>query len=148
MKCNIIVPQAFKKSNVTKAVNFNFPFYYSINDVFNDLSEKKCFQPKIIMDIIENDNELKVLAEIPGVDKENIDLIIDKDILILKGKKITEKEVEDGVYHMLERNYGYFSRSIRLPFEPTSHDIDVQSKDGVLTLSIKKHATENINERG
>ncbi|MDP4840810.1 MAG: Hsp20 family protein [Alphaproteobacteria bacterium] len=141
MKCHVITAREFEERKVAKAVNFDVPFSYTMNDIFNDFSKKEVFQPKVIVDISETDTELKIMIEMPFSDKEGVDVIADKDILILDEKKGSKQEnLEDDPLSEL------FRRSIRLPFFPKPHVVDVRSEEGVLILNIKKSPNKNIND--
>ena len=141
MKCHVITAREFEKRKVAKAVNFDVPFSYTMNDIFNESSKKEVFQPKVIVDISETDTELKIMIEMPSADKEGIDVIADKDILILDEKKGSKQENLEG-----DPLSELFRRSIRLPFPPRPHVVDVRSEEGVLILNIKKSLNKNIND--
>lgn len=141
MKCHVITAREFEERKVAKAVNFDVPFSYTMNDIFNDFSKKEVFQPKVIVDISETDTELKIMIEMPFSDKEGIDVIADKDILILDEKKGSKQENLEG-----DPLSELFRRSIRLPFSPKPHVVDVRSEEGVLILNIKKSLNKNIND--
>ena len=91
--------------------------------------------PKI--DLVETDTAIEVSAELPGVEQDDIDVTIVDDILTIKGEKKQEKEEKEKDYHLVERCYGSFQRSIRLPFAAKS-EADATFKNGVLKLKIKK----------
>ena len=69
------------------------------------------------LDVSETKNELVVKAEIPGMDPKDIDISLSNDILTIKGEKKQEKEEKEENYHFIERSYGAFARSVRLPGE-------------------------------
>lgn len=77
-------------------------------------------------------------AEIPGMDQKEIDISFANGILIIRGEKKQEKEEKEENYHMVERRYGVFSRSIRLPHEVQSDKIKANYKDGVLRITLPK----------
>lgn len=94
------------------------------------------FNPAI--DVTENDKEVRVRAELPGVDEKDIDISLDGDMLTVRGEK-REERVEDGERRrVVERSYGAFERTIQLPFTPQDQDIVAKFKDGVLTVKLRK----------
>lgn len=96
------------------------------------------FSPKI--DIAENDKEIKISAELPGMDEKDIDLSINKEMLTIKGEKKEEREDKGKDYYRMERSYGSFSRSIQLPAEIDTNKVDAKFKKGVLTVMLPKTA--------
>ena len=94
------------------------------------------WSPKV--DIIEREGDIRVKAEIPGVDVKDIDLKLEGRMLTIKGEKKSEKEEKEENYHRLERAYGYFNRSLELPAEVDPETVEAQFKKGVLTVVMKK----------
>jgi len=90
------------------------------------------------LDVAETKNELVVKAEVPGMDPKNIDISISDGVLTIKGEKKEEKEEKEADYHLVERSYGAFTRSIRLPAEAQSGKINASYKNGVLKLTLPK----------
>ena len=94
------------------------------------------WRPRI--NIEENDNNYEITAEIPGMSKEDIEIDLRGDILTLKGEKKIEEEKKDKNFHLCERCYGQFVRTIRLPENAEKDKIDAEYKDGILKLNIPK----------
>lgn len=92
------------------------------------------------VDVSETDKEIQVKAELPGVDEKNIDVQLHGDILTIRGEKSQEKEEKQKNYHLVERQYGSFARSLRLPFEPKDADVKASFKHGVLSVAVAKPA--------
>ena len=69
------------------------------------------------IDVSETDTELKIEAELPGIDEKDVEVVLSDGRLTIKGEKKQEKEEKKKDYHMVERSYGSFARSIALPFE-------------------------------
>jgi HSP20 family protein len=92
------------------------------------------FSPKI--DMAESDHNLRVTAELPGVDPEQVELSVDGDMLTIRGEKTEETREETDEKRLYERSYGAFARSVRLPFAPDPAAIEARFDKGVLTLSI------------
>ena len=91
-----------------------------------------------IVDLSETDDMYEVKAEIPGMNKSDIKVSVHDNILTLSGEKKKEEETKDKNYYRVERSYGKFERSFRLPAEVKAEEIKAKYKDGVLSVSIPK----------
>ena len=89
-------------------------------------------------DISETENEYMVTAELPGIDEKDIDVTLSDGVLTVKGQKKQEKEDNGENYHRVERSYGSFQRSFRIPEKVETETVDAAYKDGVLKLTLKK----------
>ena len=96
------------------------------------------FNPKV--DVTETDKDIKVRAELPGMDEKDVEVSLNKDTLTIRGEKKAEKEHEGKAYYRMERSYGSFSRTIPLPVEVDTDKIEAQLKKGVLTVTLPKSA--------
>jgi HSP20 family protein len=93
------------------------------------------------VDIRESEGELTISLEIPGVSPENIQLTTDNGVLTVSGEKVEErKEDQQRRYHLVERSYGSFSRSFRMPKNLDDSKIEATFEHGVLTVHIPKAA--------
>jgi HSP20 family protein len=92
------------------------------------------------VDIDETDKEMVVTAELPGVSDKDVEVSLAGDILTIKGEKKAEHEEKNGNATYMERRFGSFSRSLRLPFEVADEKVDARFKDGVLTIRLPKPA--------
>jgi HSP20 family protein len=90
------------------------------------------------VDIFENDNEVVVKAELPGMNAKDIDVRLENNILTLKGERHFEKETKEENYHRVEREYGTFSRSFALPTAVNGEKVSAEYKDGVLKIVLPK----------
>lgn len=114
------------------------------NNFFNEIASFPYSAPyndRILLpktDITENESEYHLEVELPGVTQDNIDLKIDSNILTIEGKKEQSTEKKDHNYHMQERYYGSFSRSISLPSNVDEEHIEANFKDGILSIKIPK----------
>ena len=91
-----------------------------------------------LLDLVETEKEYVIKAEIPGLDKKNIDVEIDNNTLILKGEKKFEKEEENEESYVCERCYGTFRREIALPENCNEGKIEGTYENGVLKLTLPK----------
>jgi HSP20 family protein len=90
------------------------------------------------VDIAEQENEYIVKMELPGVNKDDVKISLEANILTIKGEKKQEKEEKNKNLHRVERSYGSFQRSFTLPTTVKSDKIDAIFKDGVLSISLPK----------
>ena len=84
--------------------------------------------------------ELKVVAELPGVEEKDVAVELQGDALTIKGEKKAAEERQDGGYYLAERRYGTFLRTLRLPFAAEADKIQATFKNGVLTETVPKPA--------
>lgn len=93
--------------------------------------------PKV--DIVENDNDFVVHADLPGLDKKDITISVEDGVLTISGeKKLEKKDRKKGRYYYYERSYGSFCRSFALPENVDEKNIAANYKNGLLELTIKK----------
>ena len=90
------------------------------------------------LDVGETKNELVVKAEVPGMDAKDIDISLSDGMLTIKGEKKQEREEKEADYHLVERSYGAFTRSIQLPSEVQSDKISASYKNGILKITLPK----------
>jgi len=90
------------------------------------------------VDIEEDDNGYKFFVELPGMEKEDVNITLHQDILTIKGEKKFEKNDDSKNYHCYERRYGKFERSFRLNSDVLVDKIDANFKNGVLTVTLPK----------
>jgi len=90
------------------------------------------------LDVSETKNELVVKAEVPGMDPKDIDISLSDGVLTIKGEKKQEREEKEADYHLVERSYGSFTRSVQLPKEVQSQKINASYKDGILKVTLPK----------
>jgi HSP20 family protein len=90
------------------------------------------------LDVSETKGDLVVKAELPGIDPKDIDISVNEGVLTIKGEKRQEKEEKEEGYHLVERSYGSFTRSIRLPREIQNDKINASYKNGVLKITLPK----------
>jgi HSP20 family protein len=96
------------------------------------------FSPRV--DVTENDKEINISAELPGMDEKDIDVSLQNDMLTIKGEKSEEKEEKKKDYYRMERSYGSFSRTIPLPVEVETGKVEAKFKKGVLSITLPKTA--------
>ena len=93
-----------------------------------------------VINVAETKNAFEVTAELPGLDEKDIKVSLDSNQLVISGEKKEESTKEDKDWHVEERSFGSFYRSMSLPFEPEDGAADAHFDKGVLHLTIKKPA--------
>lgn len=96
-------------------------------------------------DIKETDNALFVQVELPGLAKEDIEVSLEANVLTVTGERRFTKNESKETYHRMERFYGKFSRSFRLPRNVDAGSVSASFADGLLTLELPK--TEEARPR-
>jgi HSP20 family protein len=101
------------------------------------------------MNVSETDKEVRVSAELPGVSEKDIDVSLHDDLLTIRGEKRFEEERGDEKenYHFVERSYGSFQRSLRLPFKADASQVQASFHNGVLTVTVPKSSQQQTAHR-
>jgi HSP20 family protein len=94
------------------------------------------FLPHI--DVVDTDKEIKVSAELPGMDEKDVEVSLTKEALSIRGEKKEEKEEKGKDYYRSERFYGSFSRTVPLPVQIDTGKVVATFKKGVLTVRLPK----------
>ena len=89
------------------------------------------------MDVFEEDGNLMIRAELPGVKQEDVDIPVHDRVLTISGQRREETETERGGYHVRERRRGAFSRSVMLPQDVDEDRIRARYEDGVLEVTVE-----------
>jgi HSP20 family protein len=90
------------------------------------------------LDVVENEKEILVTAELPGLKSEDVTVEVDNNVLTVRGVKKSEFEKKDAQYHIWERSYGSFQRMIPLPRTVKADAIEAKIENGVLSVVLPK----------
>lgn len=90
------------------------------------------------LDMHESEQELTIEAELPGVDRADLDVRLDGDVLTISGEKRSRRDDKQHNAHLSECSYGRFQRSVQLPFRPEGDDVKAEFEGGVLKLRVPK----------
>jgi HSP20 family protein len=111
-----------------------------LSPFFSEASTSREFAPSV--DVNETEKEITILAELPGMEPEEIDISLDRNALRLRGEKRADSEEKGKHYYRVERSYGSFQRVIPLPCEVDEDQIDATYKRGVLKVVLPKAKPE------
>lgn len=92
------------------------------------------------MDVTEDEKAIRIVAELPGVAENDIQVELNDDVLAIRGEK--RSQYEDAQHHIRERSYGVFSRAIQLPFAVDPNRLEASFANGVLTVTVPKEAAQ------
>ncbi len=96
----------------------------------------------LTVDVAEDENAYVVKASLPGVKPEEVEVTLQNNVLTLKGEAQADKEINEERYHVRERHYGRFMRSLTMPTNIKADMIEASHENGVLTVRLPK-AEEN-----
>jgi HSP20 family protein len=120
----------------------------SLRDAMNALFQESVLRPSsglsqgsavaLPLDVSENDNEFVVKASLPGVKPEDVQITVHGETLTIQGESRFEEEKKDERWHLRERRFGSFQRSVTLPTPVDSDKAQAAYEHGVLTLTLPK----------
>lgn len=90
------------------------------------------------VDITEDESSYHIVAELPDIPKESVKVTVENGVLTIRGERKWEKKTEKTKFHLMERSYGSFSRSFRLPEDASGDHVKARFKDGCLTVDLPK----------
>jgi HSP20 family protein len=150
MTLRSLIPSLGKK-RATARHDYNSPYglFHSdidrlFDDFFNDFEldifggRTGSFSPRV--EVSEDEKEIRVSAELPGLDEKDISVSITGDSLTLSGEKKEESESKDKGYFLKERSYGSFTRTIPLYSDIKTDMVEAHFKKGVLRIHLPKTA--------
>ncbi len=128
---------------MTQVVRFNRVRPATIFDEFERLFERPFSRPEtthwsIAIDVSETDEGYLVEASLPGIAVDDLEITLEDGVLTIEGEVETEEESEDVNYHVRERRYGKFGRSVRFPTMVNGDEVEANYKDGILSLNVPK----------
>jgi HSP20 family protein len=117
-----------------------FDLQSEINRLFTDslsgTSTPVVFAPAV--DVFEKDDKIVVKADLPGLNRDNLQVTVHEGVLTLRGSREEREEVKEENYTYVERTTGTFQRSIALPADVQTDKVSATYKDGVLTIEAPK----------
>jgi HSP20 family protein len=118
------------------------------NDLGTDLfTQQVTWMPAV--EVTENDKEILVTAELPGMTDKDVEISFEDDVLTISGEKKEEhrEERDDNRFYVWERSYGSFRRSFSLPGNVNAAQIAASFQNGILTVRLPKSETEKARGR-
>ncbi len=94
-----------------------------------------------VVDIVEDDTQYVITAELPGLSKDAIHVGVQDDVLTISGERQYEQEAKDKKFHRIERAHGSFSRSFTIPKNSDGEKVSAEFKDGMLQVHLPKTET-------
>jgi HSP20 family protein len=92
----------------------------------------------LALDVIENEDGYTVKASVPGINPDDLEITLEDNVLTIKGEVENDEEINQEQYHLRERRYGSFSRSVKFPVLVNSDAVAASYDKGVLSLNIPK----------
>ncbi|HOF05632.1 MAG TPA: Hsp20/alpha crystallin family protein [Syntrophales bacterium] len=122
--------------SIQREMNRLFDDFFRGADLMPARERLNRFVPSL--DVRENDKEVTIKAELPGMDEKDVELLVTENSLTLKGEKKEEKEDKGKDYYHMERSYGSFQRVIPLPEGIDINKVEAKFKKGVLSINLPK----------
>ena len=98
------------------------------------------------MDVSETEKAVEIVAELPGLEAKDVQLNPVDNLLTIRGEKKSEREEKQKDYHLVERSFGSFARSVQLPDGVTAEDVSAEIAKGVLKVTVKKPAPKQSKQ--
>jgi HSP20 family protein len=111
---------------------------------FSNINASRGVYP--LLDIKEDKSKYTIDIEIPGIEKKDLKISVKKDNLIIQGEKKEERKKEEESYLRVERSYGNFTRSVKLPTEINQSKITAKYNNGVVRIILPKKEKDNAKE--
>ena len=108
--------------------------------------EQTGVEGELAVDVYETTKDVVIKAPVAGIDPENLDITITDEMVMVKGERKEEKEVEQSAYHFQECYWGAFSRTVNLPVKVLADDAKADFKNGILTIRVPKVSTAKIKK--
>lgn len=131
------------KENANPMLSFQKEMNHLFNRFFDEpflgfATLQETFTPKV--NLVENDKNFMVTAELPGMEEKDVDVSLDENVLTIKGEKKKSSEEKNQNWHRTESSYGYFQRVLPLPKEIMADKVEASFKNGVLNITLPKNA--------
>jgi HSP20 family protein len=113
----------------------------TVDRLFDNVGTEHEWQPTqwgLAVDVVENKDDFIVKASVPGINPDDLEISYADDTLTIKGEIKTDNEYKEDQYHLRERRYGSFSRSVSLPTKIKGDAIEASYQNGVVTLRLPK----------
>jgi len=134
-----------------KPLNDMMGLQHEINRVFDDVWRDRALGAPATawypaVDLIENHDEYRLVAELPGLKRDQVKITFSDNVVTLRGEKKSEKEEKREEWHVVERSYGTFERSFHLAAPIKPDQVRARFEDGVLTVTLPKSEESRARE--
>lgn len=99
------------------------------------------------LDVHEDEQGISVSAELPGVSADDVEVRVEGDLLVISGEKKAQHQASVRNYHVMERSFGHFKRSVALPFTPDPQTVDASFDLGVLSVFVPVQVKQDASRR-
>ena len=123
------------------------PFRRSIFDIEPFWRRELAASAAPAVDIVERDDGYEIIAELPGMDRKDVEIILEDDAIVLRGEKKLESETEEQGCYRVERAFGSFQRVIPLPEGVDIKGAEAKFENGVLTVRLPKSTADKPGAR-
>ncbi len=131
-----------RRDPIREMLSWNRTMERMLNDLYDnsEFGFSESMNLRMPLDVIENDEEFVVKADVAGMDLEDIEITYTNNNLSIKGEVSEERKEKDeeGRYHLRERRYGSFSRTISMPGSVDVENIEAETENGVLMIHLPK----------
>ena len=131
-----------RRDPIREMLSWNRTMEHMLNNLYDDgeLGFGEPLNLRIPLDVIENEDEFVVKADVAGINPDDIEITYTENSLSIKAEMSDEREEkgEEGRYHLRERRYGTFSRTISMPGTVDVEGIDAETENGVLKIHLPK----------
>ena len=128
---------------ISSLLNRHFDSYFPEAAYWED-----CEKFSMPVEMVDNEKDYEIKAELPGVKKENLDIDIDKNYIVINATKEEDKVEDDKSYKKSEFRYGEFSRTIYFPEEVDVEKTDARLENGILRINAsKKYAEKDVKKK-
>lgn len=128
---------------ISSLLNRHFDSYFPEANYW----ENEAAKFSIPIEVSDKGKTFELKAELPGIKKENLDIDIDSNYVVLNAKKEEEVKTKEHNYTKTELNYGEFSRTIYFPEEIDTDKAEAELKDGILKITAPKKTVESENKK-
>lgn len=116
-----------------------------VEDVWDEMSEEIEEEGQLAVDVYQDKKNIIIKSTIAGVEPDDIDISIDNDMITIRGRREKQRDIAEDDYFYQECYWGGFSRSIILPVEVDAESIEASMRNGVLTITLPKTHTKDVN---
>ena len=109
------------------------------NQFYRDITRSCGASNMLPMDIIESEKEYKAIADLPGVNVEDVELTVEGQSIVMKAERKHEQKTESGKVYLMERSFGTVTKKLLLPKDADMSLAQTYFANGVLTVTVPKH---------